>query len=204
MKSFKERGDIVKFLLKQKDTANAKDVFNSIMETSGDSSIKGFLLESLFEIVVTCKCIPVQWSELLDGKYTEDSIMTSITNIHNVYDKSINGKSGGKSDMSIKHGKTVKTFSAKDWTNFIPGSSDIERLDRIGRLRISKGENYELGYVCKDKDKIINHGHQDSDCKKLFDKIHSDGLLLDTNDIILGIQRFISTFSGLTYKEYCN
>tara|TARA_B110000285_G_C15135763_1_gene626767 strand:- start:123 stop:4352 length:4230 start_codon:yes stop_codon:yes gene_type:complete len=201
---FIKRSDIVKFLLRQNTTISEEVVFNNVMKSSSEASIQGFLVEALFEICVTAKCIPIQWSSILDGKYTEDSIMNDITNINDVNDKSINGKSGGKSDMSIKDGNKVITFSAKDWSEFKPGSSDIERLDRIGLKRESIGEDYKLGFVCKDKEKIINHGHQDSDCKKLFDKIVTDGLLFDIKDIKSGIRRFISSFSGVTYKDYCS
>ena len=197
----KKRKDIVNFLLNCEVYHN--DLFKIIMGES-DDSIKGYKLETLFEILVISKCIPLDWTNILDGKYTEDSIMNDITNINDVYDKSINGKEGGKSDMSIKDGNTVITFSAKDWSEFIPGSSDIERLDRVGIKRNSIGEDYKLGFVCKDKAKIINHGHQDSDCKKLFDKIVADGLLFDINDIKIGIQRFIKDFVGLNYNDFCN
>ena len=201
-KEIKTRSDVVKILLKQK--TDGETLFNIIMSSFNEVSIKGFLFETMFEILVSAKCIPVQWSEIQVGKYTEDSTMNDVKDIRDIYEKSINGKSGGKSDMTIKNEEIIISFSAKDWAEFIPGASDIERLDRIGLKRNGKGEKYKIGFVCKDKEKIKNHRHEDSDCKKLFNKVETDNLLFDTKDIIIGIKRFISTFKGLTYTEYCN
>ena len=98
------------------------------------------------------------------------------------------------SDITIKHDENIIAFSIKYRNKFIPKDTDIVSLDSELQ-KITK--NYNLGLIIKDKTLIEKHSYKNdaSIQKELHDKIISDKLLLDENDIIKGLKLFRNTFN---------
>jgi hypothetical protein len=97
--------------------------------------------------------------------------------------------------------KFVSIFYRKYRNKFIPADTDISLLDN--ELRQITNE-YKLGLIVKDKTLIENHFYKNdaSIQKELHEKIISNELLLDENDIIIGLKRFCNRFNNYSTEQF--
>ena len=122
----------------------------------------------LFIILVLCKCILIEWDNILIGKYTKNSTLKPFKCAENILSESITNKSGGKSDLTLSFKDKFIVFSCKMWDKFSPGESDVER---INNTILSRKEETSIGFICKNKSDVTNHNIQDEDTNDIFKKI---------------------------------
>ena len=168
--------------------------YEKIMNSTSSDSEKGFRFETLCELLIITKCIDgVNYDEIKSGEYPS---VTSVTNIKEVLKKNIRSKDGGVSDILIKQGEYIVSFSIKYKNSFLPSSSDVSHIDNT-----FKKEKYKIGLIVKDKNLVINHKYINTKSihKILHDKVIADKLLFDEEDVIKGIKVFVDKF-----KKYKN
>ena len=176
-----------------------KNICEIIPDEATPSEI-GFIYESVFIILVLCKCILIEWENILIGKYTKNSTLKPFKCAENILSESITNKSGGKSDLTLSFKDKFIVFSCKMWDKFSPGESDVER---INNTILSRKEETSIGFICKNKSDIINHNIQDEDTNDIFKKIIENKLLFDLDDMNVGLCKFHKIFRGLNYNQIC-
>jgi hypothetical protein len=191
----KIRKDILDLIFKNLNS-NEEEIYKLIMNDnylSPDASKKGFLFESICEILITTKCIGVNYDKIYSGQYPN---IKPVVNFKNIFKKNIHSNEGGVSDIIIGENNCYISFSIKYNKKFLPSKSDISHIDTT-----FKKENCKIGFICKNKELFIKHGYTNKKSihKKLHDKIIKDELLFDEKDIIKAIKVFIDRF-----KKYKN
>jgi hypothetical protein len=95
-----------------------------------DPRKKGYIFESLIEILSITKCINgINFYAIKKGNYP--SIHT-INNIKDVLNKNIYSKEGGTSDVLLETDDGyLLPFSIKYKNTFLPSSSDVDSLETI-------------------------------------------------------------------------
>ena len=191
--------DIVKKLLNGK---NIDDIFDS------NDSQNGFIFEAIYKILSIDKnitSIPIKYSKIFNCQMSEITKSYEILNIKTIFDQNVFNASGGKSDFNFKHKECYIFTSIKCKGKFIPGESDIEKINNEASNDLELNESeYNLSFVCKDKKIVENHNHLHPNVKKYFDKIIKNKLLFDLNDINNGIIEFHKLYQNMTYDKYCN
>ena len=188
-----KRKDIVECFLKNINS-NERDNFNLVMNSTDSDSKRGFIFECICEILIITKCIEyIDYDEIQSGEYP---CISSIKNIEEILRKNISSKEGGVSDLILKKDDYIVPFSIKYKSNFLPSSSDISHIDNT-----FKNEKYKIGLIVKDKKFVINHKYTNKQSihKILHDKVISDNLLFDEENVIKGIKVFADKF-----KKYEN
>lgn len=192
-------GDIVKKLLKGEDISD-------ILDNKSDSS-NGYIFEVIFKILLIdkkIKSININYSKIYNCQMSEVLKSSSINNIEYIYNENIYSNNGGKSDVIIKSKSGFIFVSIKYKNNFVPGESDIEKINNeaICDLKLNETE-YNLSYVCKNKEVVKAHRHKHNNLKKYFDTIIENKLLFDLNDVKNGICEFHKLYKNMSYNDYC-
>lgn len=115
--------DIVKKLLNGK---NIDDIFDS------NDSQNGFIFEAIYKILSIDKnitSIPIKYSKIFNCQMSEITKSYEILNIKTIFDQNVFNASGGKSDFNFKHKECYIFTSIKCKGKFIPGESDIEKIN---------------------------------------------------------------------------
>jgi len=188
-----KREDVLKLILSNMDLT-ALNNYNLIMNNTSCDSKRGYLFESICELLIITKCMEgINYNEIKSGEYPS---INSIKNIREVLRKNISSKEGGVSDILIKINEHIVPFSIKYKNTFLPSSSDISHIDNT-----FKKEKYKIGLIVKDKKLVLNHKYTNKQSihKILHDKVITDNLLFDEEDVIKGIKVFTDKF-----KKYEN
>ena len=162
-----------------------------IQQLYGDSnpSKRGFIFESICEILVFSKCIQgINYTEIQGGQLQK---LHKITNVKDILKNKIN-TGNNPSDITIKNGNEIVAFSIKyKNTPFLPKDSDIHTIS-AELLKIKA--DYKCGLIVKDKNVVINHRYNNTDTnlKAEHDKVITNNLIFDENDIITGLSVFKS------------
>ena len=186
------REDIV-FNILNNTSINDVELYNKLItdnHSTDDDRRIGFLFETISILLLVSKCIDINYTNILTGQLQS---LKNLTNINDILKIRI-AQGNNPSDITIKHDENIIAFSIKYRNKFIPKDTDIVSLDSELQ-KITK--NYNLGLIIKDKTLIEKHSYKNdaSIQKELHDKIISDKLLLDENDIIKGLKLFRNTFN---------
>ena len=178
-----------------------KDILGS------NDSQNGYIFEALFIILAIDKkipSIPIQYSKIYNCQMSDIKKSCGVSDIKNIYNKNVSNASGGKSDFIIEYNECYIFVSCKFKDKFVPGESDIERLNNeaVSDLKLRENE-YKLSFVCKNKSIVNDHNHRHQTVQKYFDKINENNLLFDLNDITRGIDEFHALHNNRSYEEYC-
>jgi hypothetical protein len=167
---------------------------------SDDRSYQGFVFETFAIILTLLKCLPVNFSNFLVGKFEEYDTQQKLNDVMRILDCPIN-QGNDKSDMTLfdEEKKTKIAFSIKFRDN---ESADIDKLG-ISTLRLNCRDHDKIGLIVKDKNRIINHTYTTncSTSKRLLDEIYKNKLLLDETDIKNGYDKLKSTFKSDYYHK---
>ena len=206
--SLNKREDVLKSILSN-IYLSGHDKFKLIMNSTSCDSKRGYLFESICELLIITKCMKgINYNEIKSGEYPS---INSIKNVREILKKNIRSKEGGVSDILIKISEDIIPFSIKYKNNFLPSSSDISHIDNT-----FKKEKYKIGLIVKDKKLVLNHKYTNKQSihKILHDKVIADNLLFDEEDVIKGMKVFtdkfkkyennIKGFYELINKDYLN
>jgi len=158
---------------------------------SDDRSYQGFVFETICIIFTLLKCLPINFSNFLVGKFEEYDSQQKLHDVRILLNVPIN-QGNDKADMTLYDKIRKIVFSIKYRNN---ESADIDRLG-ISTLKLKCKENDLIGLIVKDKNRIINHTYT-TKCSKsleLLKEININKLLLDESDIINGYEEFKKKF----------
>ncbi len=195
----KYRKDVLQNILSNTNTSSKK-LFKILItdnKTTDDERRIGFLFETLSIILLTSKCLKIEFTNIMDGQLQS---LKECNNINELLKQKIN-QGNNPSDITIKSNNKIIAFSVKYRNKFLPNQSSVAELD--GEL--SKiNNNYSIGLIVKNKNLIIEHNYKNdgSNQKKLHSKVIEDNLLLDEKDIIEGLEIFCEKFKNMNVDEY--
>jgi hypothetical protein len=179
-----------------------KELYNLILtdnnsNNSDNNSRKGFIFEAICKLLIISKCLKINYNNILQGQ------LQSLTKCKNIIDFLNNPINDGNnpSDLTLMKDNDIVAFSVKYRDNFIPKDSDVGLLN-TELLSINK--SYKIGLIVKDKTKVINHRYKNTNStrKLLHDKVINDDLLLDENDIIIGLDVFKQRFKNYNIQDF--
>lgn len=174
-----------------------EEMYNIIMNDNdvNTDSRKGWIYESLCEILILTKCIPgIDYTEFMEGQLQN---LHSVNNINTILNIKIGGGGNNISDISLKLNKTNIIFSIKYKEKYC--ETDVSKIDRTLK-ETHYSDNYKIGLIVKNKNIIINHKYNNNNNidKKIHDEIIENKLLFDENDIIEGMKKFFERYSKNT------
>lgn len=192
-----------------------KDILQQLLNGNEISDIfgkkpseNGYIFEAIYKILVIDKkitSIPLKYNKIYNCQMSDLINSRDVSNVKEIYKENVCNASGGKSDLITEYSGCFTLTSCKLKSKFIPGESDIEKLNNEASADLKLDEEeYNLSFVCKDKDKVKDHIHKHKNVKKYFDKIIENNLLFDLNDIELGMKEFYKLHNNKSYDEYCN
>lgn len=191
--------DILKILL----TGDSPSI---IYQSTKNKSVDGYIIECLFKILAAdknIKSIPINYSKIYTCQMSNIKNSRGISNIKEMFNQKISNSSGGKSDFITENNGCYTFTSCKFKKKFIPGESDIEKLNNEASVDL-KLDSYKLSFVCRDKSKVESHNHRHPIVKKYFDKMLEDDLVFDFVDIKRGVDEFHKLHKNKSYEEYCD
>lgn len=198
----KTRKDVLQNMIAV-STTGGKEMYNTIMSDNGetpDSSRKGFLFETVFQILAMTRCIVgIDFKTVYTGQLQN---LKAITSIKTILDAPVHDKSGGCSDFTYcnRGDSHIVAVSVKNKNEFNPATSDVSDIDNTLRGIYPEG-NYKCGLVVRDKSLVTGHRYvNDSSIHKIVhDAVIQNDLLIDEQDIISAMQLFGERFA--TYRE---
>ena len=185
------RRDILKNIIKNINDLTANELFDII---TTDTSRIGFLFETLSIILLICKCLKINYSNIMTGQLQSLKICKNINDILNLSIVSGNNPT----DITIKNNNKIIAFSIKYRNKFLPNQSGVSEID--GELS-NINKNYSIGLIVKNKSLVEEHNYNNEvgNQKILHTKLIENGLLLDKDDIIKGLEILCNNF-----KDYNN
>lgn len=198
----KTRKDLLTNMLAFSATSG-NEAYHMIMSDNGENpseSRKGFLFETVFQILAITRCIVgIDYKTVFTGQLQN---LKPLTHIKTILDTPVHDKSGGCSDFTYRNStdSQVVAMSVKNKNVFNPATSDVSDIDNTLRGIYPDG-NYKCGLVVRDKSLVTEHRYNnDSNIHKIVhDAVITNGLLIDEQDIISGMQRFCERF--VTYRD---
>jgi hypothetical protein len=187
----------LKNIIKNINDLTAKELFEIILtdnDKTNDKSRIGFLFETLSIVLLICKCLKINYTNIMNGQLQSLKICKNINDILNL--SIISGNN--PSDFTIKDNNKIIAFSIKYKNKFLPNQSGVLEIDS----ELLKTKNlYDIGLIVKNKSLVEEHNYNNdmSNQKTLHTKLIKNGLLLDKNDIIKGLEVFYNNF-----KDYNN
>ena len=158
-------------------TLNETENYKLIMDSTKIDSTKGYLFESICELLIISKCINgINYGEIKYGKYP------NIHSLKDILKKCIQSQDGGVVDILVKNNKMFIPFSIK-YNKFEPSNTDLSPIKNT-----YEKEKFTTALIVKDKKIIISHKYKDTQYihKKLLDKVIDDNLLFDETYVIKG------------------
>jgi hypothetical protein len=189
--NFVIRRDVLNYILNNLDN---NKLFNSILDFDNNTvsdSRRGFIYETLCVILIASKSFDsLEFHSILENQFK------TISNSEDLFNHCVESKAFGVADIILKTNDTFIPFSIKYNKNFIPKNSDILTIKNS-----FENSNFTIGFIVKDKKKVIKHRYQDLEngFKKEIDIINKNKLLFDENDVKNALKRFCSL-----YKNYKN
>ena len=193
-KLFNERKDILIFILLN-IKLQCNDLYDLIMSDNISSNItddirKGWLFESICQILIVLKCIDgLNYTEIYKGKIEN---CTKINNISSLLNIKIAGGGGNIADIIIKQENNIIPFSIKYRKNFC--ETDAVGLDSTCKKHLKL--NYKIGLIVKDKEIFTKHKYKNKEDIKniIHTQIIENKLLFDEKDIIKALNTFQQRF----------
>ena len=105
--SLYKREDVLKSILSN-ICLSGHDKFKLIMDSTSSDSKRGYLFESICELLITTKCIGVNYDKIYSGQYPN---IKPVVNFKNIFKKNIYSKEGGVSDIIIGENNCYISFS---------------------------------------------------------------------------------------------
>ena len=178
--------------------------FEQIITNNGskinDKRYQGFVYETISIILAINKCLNINFSKILVGKFEEYDTLQILDNVIKILDIPIQ-QGNDKSDMTLLGEKEKRkiVFSIKYRDN---ESADIDNLG-VSTLKLNCRENDKIGLIVKDKKCITEHRYNTtkSMSKELLYEIIRNGLLLDEIDIKNGYIEFKRKFGNKYYNK---
>ncbi len=163
-----------------------------------DRSYQGFVFETICIILTLLKCLPINFSNFIVGKFEEYNTQQKLDNVMKILDCHIN-QGNDKADMTLFDNVKKIAFSIKYRDN---ESADIDKLG-VSTLKLNCRDNDLIGLIVKDKTRIINHKYATncSKSKQLLEEIHKNNLLFDEIDIKNGYDEFKSKVKSKYYNK---
>jgi hypothetical protein len=188
------RRDVLKNIIKNISDVSANELFEIIISDNSeitDKSRVGFLFETLSIILLICKCLKINYLNIMKGQLQSLKICKNVNDILNLSIVSGNNPS----DITIKNNDKIIAFSIKYKKKFLPNNSGVSEIDSELSNII---KNYSVGLIVKNKSLVENHNYnnENGNQKILHDKLIEEGLLLDKNDIIKGLELFHNNFKN--------
>lgn len=158
------------------------------------ASRKGYIYETVFQILILLKCIDtIHYTEMFEGSPTELKRVEGITEFLKT-----NIQTGNNVlDLTLKLNNTYIFFSCKYKDKYCDtGVSSIRDAIESGGLY----RDYKIALIVKNGEVITQHRYtnKQSHLKLLHDEISKNNLLLDEEDAVKGLNRFIEQFSNYT------
>jgi hypothetical protein len=182
------------------DDLSIKELYNVILtdnNSNNSDSRKGYIFEVICKLLIISKCVKINYDHILIGQ------LQNLAKLENIIDCLNNPINDGNnpSDLTLMKDNDIVAFSVKYRDNFIPKDSDVGLLTNE-LLAINK--SYKIGLIVKDKTKVINHRYKNTNStrKLLHDKVINDDLLLDENDIIIGLDVFKKRFENYDVTKF--
>lgn len=122
----KKRIDVLKNILSNYDLS-AKKLYKYIItdnKTTNDERRIGFLFETLVIILMTSKCLPVEYSNILEDQLQS---LKTVNNINNLLKQKI-AQGNNPSDITIKQNDKIIAFSVKYRNKFLPNQSSVNDI----------------------------------------------------------------------------
>ena len=195
------RTDIVTNMLSlASQDVKGNDMFESIMtddHKTPSSSRQGYIYESICMILIITKCMCIDYTQIFEGQLQS---LKSVFDIRTLLKVNIQGGGNNISDFTLKMGDTLVVFSIKYKNGY--GETDVSKIhSTITEQKIT--DNFSIGLIVKDKTDISGHryNNQENIDKKLLDKVTSNGLLFDKNDVITALDVFRERFSNNTLLD---
>lgn len=194
------RNDVLTNILKNKNIP-VKKLYKILLtdnNTSNEYARKGFLFETLSIILLISKCLNINYTNILDGQLQSLKICKNISNF-----LKINIVQGNNpADLTIKQGDDIVPISIKYKKKFLPRISGVSEID--GEMINAKIRNYKIGLIVKDKSLVENHNYKNDNGnqKNLHNMVVDNKLLLDRNDIIVGLEKFCNNFKDYNVDDF--
>ena len=185
------RRDILKNIIKNINDLTADEIFEIITtdnDKTTDTSRIGFLFETLSIILLICKCLKINYSNIMKGQL---QLLKICKNIYDFLNLSIIS-GNNPSDITIKNNNKIIAFSIKYKNKFLPNQSGVSEID--GELS-NINKNYSIGLIVKNKTLVEEHNYNNDGGNQKI--LHTK--LIEKNDIIKGLEIFRNNF-----KDYDN
>ena len=180
-----------------------KELYNCLMSDNNisikDNTRRGFIFETIFSILLISKCLSIDYTNILIGQLQSLKICKNIKSLLKV--NIVQGSN--PSDITIKQGNKIIPITVKYKNKFLPNMSGVSEIDgEMSNLKIIN--DYTIGLIVKNKKIVCEHCYKndDSNQKKLHDKVINDKLLLDENDIISGLELFCNNFKDYKLDDF--
>ena len=162
--------------------------------TSPDASRCGNLFESIVEILILTKTINgINYTEMMSGDLSN---LIVVSNAKTILNKPIH-QGGNVSDITIKEGDCLTGISCKYNKNMV-SKKGTDAHDLESEIKKYTG-NYKVSIFVKDKNNI-SASKKNNIHKETFDKIQSNKLVFDEQDVIKAIDVFCSKFANNTLR----
>ena len=177
--------------------------YEKIITNNGDKinnkSYQGDVFETVSIILAITKCLNIDFSNILVGKFEEYDTQKILKDIKNLLDFAIH-QGNDIADLTLLTSNKYKipwTIKYRD-----NESADIDKLN-VSKLKHKCRENDKIGVIVKDKKRITKHTYNttQSMSKELLDEIIENKLLLDETDIKNGYTEFQSKFGNKYYNK---
>ena len=197
--------------LKRLDVLNNmlnKYSYESILTNNGkkndDKRYQGFVYETICIILTITKCLDINFSNIMVGRFEDYIEQKVLKNIKHLLDVPIN-QGDDKADMTLFNDYKI-AFSIKYRDN---ECADYEKLG-LSALKDIRHKNDKIGLIVKDKKYILNHRYTTKSSKSLeiCNEIINNNLLFDETDIKNGYTEFktklMKDYKLEEYIEYIN
>lgn len=202
--SSSKRGDMLYNLFYYKNKYSKKkysqrenkytSIYNKLVNRENiTSSLRGYLFEALVEILIITKCfIGLNFLNYMKGKISET--LEPETSIKNILHKKIQNGNNISDVVLQREDNTYTGISIKNY--FDARNTDCENIKREFE---KKNYKYQVCFITKDKQDILNHTFQskNDDYYLVMEEIKQNNMIFDKNDIIQSNELFCDT-----YKDY--
>lgn len=185
--------------------------YNTILKDNKkivSKSIQGFFFESICEILIVCRLLPINFIyKLVEGSLHSYKNLShasyELQNLRVVLEKNIH-QGDNPADIIIKDTDgNIIPFSIKYMKKLTPSNTDVEKLYGILQSNGVNNDDIKVGLIVKDKNILLNHTyHHQANVQRIQLKtIHSLGLLLDEKDIIISFKKFQNRFQNQSVES---
>ena len=172
--------------------------YETVLQSNGNGSDKsrlGFIYETIAILMIISKVTLISYINVIGTAFNSYPNLTPINDIRELINCPI-PQGNDCSDLTLEISSGVYLpFSIKYRNNSIPDKWSIKDL---------KKDAGGVGFICKDKNKIINHhfNHNNNTNKIARDSIIADKLLFDETDVKKWYLIFQERFRGYNLEQW--